>query len=273
MHPDGSTLASACLKQYATSRFSDALRVAVRSVMAAGDHALAECGKKQQIEVRTAHDVKLELDSACQTLVEDVILDTYPDHAVMGEEGGELDGSAEVQWVIDPLDGTVNYFHQMPHWCSSVALMEQGHVVLGVVYAPMTGECFTATVDGPACLNGDVIRVSSTNRLSDACMLTGLSAMLEDPEDRMGRLRAILGKTSKIRVLGASALDHCYVAAGRADGLFEYSLHLWDMAAGGLILERAGGKFERVHVQDDLVSGSLCSNGLLHDGLRELFVG
>lgn len=272
MHPDLPALAATCLTPYLASVHAGTLSVALDAALAAGGHAYRERGNTQHVEARTAHDVKLALDVTCQQLAEAVLRKSFPDHGVMGEEGGDLDADADWLWIIDPLDGTVNYFNRLPHWCSSVALRERGHIVVGVVFAPMTGECFTATLDGPACLNGKPIRVSSTDSLCDACVLTGLSAILEDPENRMGRLRSILGSTSKIRVLGASALDHCYVAAGRADGLVEYSLHVWDMAAGGLIVDRAGGHFEKVYMQSDLVSGSLSSNGVLHDPLRELFV-
>ena len=272
MCPDLPDLAATCCIPYESSAYADALSVALEAALTAGGYAYAERENLQQVEARTAHDVKLVLDSTCQKLAEAVLRKSFPDHQIMGEEGGTLDGGADWLWIIDPLDGTVNYFNRIPHWCSAIALRERGRVVAGVVFAPMTGECFTATLDGPACLNGVPIRVSSTDSLRDACMLTGLSAILEDPDDRMGRLKSILGDTSKIRVLGASALDHCYVAAGRADGLFEYALHVWDMAAGGLILERAGGRFEKVYKQSDLVCGSLGSNSLLHDPLRKLFV-
>lgn len=220
--------------------------------------------------MRSRNDVKLQLDADCQTIAEQVIREAFPDHAVLGEEWGNLPADAEFLWVIDPLDGTVNYFNGLPHWCSSVAVQHRGESLAGAVYAPRLGECFTATRSGPAACNGAAIRVSATDNLEHALVLTGVSTILADETRRLACFGRLLANTSKVRVLGAAALDLCFVAAGRADALLEYALHLWDFAAGRLIVERAGGHYRPVLEVDALRSGCLCGNGLLDVPLFDL---
>lgn len=249
------------------SRF---LEVAEAAARAAGEHALRCFGSAQQVAMRSRNDVKLQIDSDCQTIAERVIRGAFPKHPILGEEWGELPADAEFLWIVDPLDGTVNYFNGLPHWCSSVALHRCGEALAGAVYAPRLDECFTATHSGAAECNGQAIRVSATDQLEHALVLTGVSAILADEAVRLEKFGQLLANTSKVRVLGAAALDLCFVAAGRADALFEYALHLWDFAAGRLIVERAGGVFQPVLEVDALRSGCLCSNGRLQSALHTL---
>lgn len=246
------------------------LDVAVAAARAAGNHALAHFGQAQKVAFRSRNDVKLQLDADCQALAEGVLRAAFPAHAVMGEEGGEFSEGADMLWIIDPLDGTVNFFNGLPHWCSSVAVRRQGEIVAAAVFAPYLDECYTATRQGDAHCNGRRISVSSTDQLEHALVLTGVSAILADERRRLACFGRMLGRTSKLRVLGAAALDLCFVAAGRADGLFEYALNLWDFAGGMLIAERAGGRFQRLYSVDSLHSGCLCTNGRIHDALLAL---
>ena len=248
------------------------LATAEAAARAAGEHALRRFGQTQQVALRSRNDVKLQIDSDCQAIAENVIRDAFPDHAVLGEEGGAPPLDAEHLWIVDPLDGTVNYFNGLPHWCSSVALHRRGECLAGAVYAPCLGDCFTATRSGAAACNGAAIRVSKTDQLEHALVLTGVSAILADEEKRLACFGRLLANTSKVRVLGAAALDICFVAAGRADALLEYALHLWDFAAGRLILERAGGCYRPVLEVDALRSGCLCSNGRLDASLHALLL-
>lgn len=235
-----------------------------------GEYALANRCRRSEIHLRTHHDVKLQLDLETQQTIEQFLGEIAPEHAFMGEEGGSLDHAGAGQWIVDPIDGTMNYFQGIPHWCTSVALRWEGRVVAGAVFAPETGECFTATADGPARLNGKPIRVADTDTLFDATVLTGgLSRAVEEGSNRSAGLLRLIRDVGKIRVLGAAALDLCYVACGRADVLFEYVLHLWDVAAGGLIVERAGGKTTTFDPVNPVEFGYMASNGRVEKAVLE----
>jgi myo-inositol-1(or 4)-monophosphatase len=236
-----------------------------------GEYALANRCRRAEVNLRTHHDVKLQMDLETQQMIQRFLREVAPEHAFMGEEGGELDSEIPGQWIVDPIDGTMNYFQGIPHWCSSVALYWHGRPAAGAVFAPETGECFTAAADGPARLNGKPIRVADTDTLYDAAVLTGgLSRAAERETDRAAGLLRLLREVGKVRVLGAAALDACYVACGRADAFCEGYLHLWDMAAGGLIVERAGGSTLVYDVVSPVVFGFLASNGRLEEAMVEM---
>ena len=246
----------------------DFLEVAVEAATAAGRHALKHYGRRHAVVQRSSHDVKLQLDLECQARAEEVIRRRFADHRVLGEEGGAFSASGEPLWIIDPIDGTVNFSHGLPFWCCSVALQLDRHTVAGAVVLPMLNQCYRATRETPAFCNDEPLHVSTVNRLEEALVLTGLH---KDPAET-GRSLALLSRlsaaTQKTRILGAAAMDLCQVAGGRAEGYFESRIYLWDIAAAGLILDRAGGRLEVLERYDDVSLRVLGTNGLLHDALK-----
>jgi myo-inositol-1(or 4)-monophosphatase len=216
------------------------LRCAVEAVRRAGAHARANMHRRAEHVARAAHDVKLALDHECQREIERTIRAQFPAHAILGEEGGLQGDAGGWLWVVDPLDGTVNFSHGIPYWCHSVAVQRSGETLAAAVYAPVFDELFTATAEGPALCNGAPIRVSDTPTLAEALLLTGVEKNFDQYSDSIEVARAVAAAAQKIRLLGAAALDLCQVACGRADGFYESGLNVWDVAAADLICRRAG---------------------------------
>lgn len=244
------------------------LAACVEAARAAGDHAHRNIHRRGEVVQRSAHDVKLKLDQECQAKAEEVIRGAFPQHAILGEEGGAYVSSDEPLWIIDPIDGTVNFMHGLPLWCSSVAVRAGGRVVAGAVYLPVLRECFKARCEEPATLNGEPIRVSEVRSLGDAVVLTGLSKHIGKDAVTLSTFEAISLKAQKTRLMGAAAVDICSVACGRADGYFESTIQLWDVAAAALIVAQAGGKTEILEQLDPIRMRVLCSNGLIHEELK-----
>ena len=245
----------------------DLLACAVEAARAAGNHALANIHRRNEVAQRFAHDVKLHLDLECQKKAEEVIRNAFPSHPVLGEEGGSFDAAAELLWIVDPIDGTVNFMHGLPLWCSSVAVRAGGEVVAGAVYLPVMKECFTAALDRPAMRNGEPIHASETESLADAIVLTGLSKNIGENLHTFDVLKAVSMKVQKARIMGAAAVDICYVACGRADAYIEAGIFLWDIAAAGLIARQAGARTEVIEKLSDVRFRYLCTNGKIHDAL------
>ncbi len=248
------------------------LEVAVAAVHAAGRHALAHRRRRAEVAQRLQHDVKLVLDLECQRKAEQVIRAAFPNHAILGEEGASPNEAAGCEWIVDPIDGTVNFSHGLPVWCSSVAVRRGGETVAGAVFAPELGDLYTATRSGAARRNGRIIRVSEIARPEDAILATGLAAKTDDRVTSHGVFSALARRLQRVRIMGAAAVDLCHVAAGRLEGYLETSIYLWDVAAAGLIVRRAGGRTE---VLEDLGGHRmryLATNGLVHEPLREVIL-
>lgn len=248
----------------------DLLACAVEAARAAGDHARANEARRHSVAERFAHDVKLHLDLECQEKAEEVIRTAFPGHSILGEERADREAGEGYRWIVDPIDGTVNFLHGLQLWCSSVAVEKDGKVLAGAVYEPAMGELFTAAADAPALCNGRPIRVSATARAADALVVTGLSKNIDKNLATMEVLEAVSRAVQKARIMGAAAVDICNVACGRADGYIEAGIYLWDVAAGGLIVERAGGRAEVLEDLGGFRYRYLCTNGLLHDELRDV---
>ncbi|MBU0678300.1 MAG: inositol monophosphatase [Verrucomicrobia bacterium] len=248
--------------------YTDYLETAIAAARAGGEHAYANQYRRNEVDEQFAHDVKLVLDRETQAVVEKVLRDRYPEHAILGEEGGEADDSRPT-WIVDPIDGTVNYFHGMPIWCCSVAIQVDRRIVAGAVYVPPLNELYTATTDGPALLNGEPIGPSKVASLAEGMVATGLSKNVSAGGviDRLTRLSL---SAQKVRIMGAAAVDICHVACGRADGYIDSGIYIWDVAAAGLIAERAGAQVEIIEYIDDMQFRYLCSNGLIHDDLKKI---
>jgi myo-inositol-1(or 4)-monophosphatase len=197
----------------------------------------------------------------------EVINSKYPDHGILGEEGGIKNDGSEYLWIIDPLDGTVNYAHGFPFFSVSAALSIRKEVVLGVVYSVVLNELFTAVKGKGAFLNGKKIKVSGVKRLDAAFISTGFPYSIhEKPGSQFKHFEKICRKCQAVRRAGSAALDLCYVASGIFDGFWEKDLHPWDTAAGKLMIEEAGGKVTDYQGKKfDIFNNEIaCSNGIVH---------
>lgn len=223
-------------------------------------------------------DLVTEVDLECERMCRAVIADRFPAHDILAEELGASSGStpSRYRWVFDPLDGTTNYAHGLPIYCSSLALEIDGRAMVGAIYDPSRRELFTAERGLGARLNGEPLKVSTTATLVDSLLVTGFPY---DVHKRSGDLVALFGeflaRARAVRRLGSAALDLCYVAMGRLDGFWEQHLKRWDVAAGALMLEEAGGVITGIDGRPfDADAGHLiASNGHLHASMLQVVEG
>ncbi len=198
------------------------------------------------VQTKSPNDFVTEVDRAAENAIVEVLRDTYPGHGILAEESGEVGPAngeeSEFTWIIDPLDGTTNFIHGFPQYAISIALTKGGALEHGVVYDPIRNELFTASRGSGAFLNDRRIRVSRRNRLADALLGTGFPYRKFDHVDAyLATFKELTQKSAGIRRPGAAALDLAYVACGRLDGFWEMGLAPWDMAAGTLLIQEAGG--------------------------------
>ena len=195
------------------------------------------------VEEKGRNDLVSEIDRQAEDVIVETILKTYPEHGVLGEERGAQGEDREYTWVIDPLDGTTNFLHGIPHFCTSIAVTRGAALLHGVVVDHARNEEFSASRGYGALLNGRRIRVARHDRLDDAVIGGGLPfpSVADHLDAYAGVLRNFMGRCRTLRRQGAAALDLAYVAAGRLDGFFEIGLKPWDMAAGAVIVREAGG--------------------------------
>lgn len=195
-----------------------------------------------KIQTKTYNDFVTEVDRAAEQAIIDTLKDLYPHHGFLGEESGESNIDADFIWIIDPLDGTTNFLHGFPQYCISIALQERGVLTHAVVYDPNRNDLFTATKGRGAFLNDKRIRVTQRTKLQECMIGTGFPFRdFTHLETYMDMLKDMIKKTTGIRRPGSAALDLAYVAAGWFDGFWEIGLSTWDIAAGGLIVQEAGG--------------------------------
>lgn len=217
---------------------------AVKAARQAGDiinFASRDLGQLK-IQTKTFNDFVSEVDKAAEQAIIDTLKAAYPDHGFLGEESGDTNKEAENIWIIDPLDGTTNFLHSFPCYCVSIALQQKGVLTQAVIYDPVRNDLFTATKGRGAFLNDKRIRVGSRIKLQESLIATGFPFRdFSYLDTYMDMLKDMIKKTSGIRRPGSAALDLAYVAAGFSDGFFELNLSTWDIAAGGLIVQEAGG--------------------------------
>ena len=228
------------------------LNIAVKAARRAGSIINRAALDRTQLEIRSkqANDFVTQVDRAAETAIIDVVRQAYPDHAILGEESGALEGKnpsgttskAEYRWIIDPLDGTTNFIHGFPQYCVSIALQHRGAIEHGVVYDPAKNELFTASKGRGAFLDDRRMRVTKCANLKDALVGTGFPFKeMSRLDSYFKQLREVMKNSSGVRRAGAAALDLAYVAAGRLDAFWELGLSPWDMAAGALLIQEAGG--------------------------------
>ncbi|MBL7114565.1 MAG: inositol monophosphatase [Kiritimatiellae bacterium] len=252
----------------------DLLACAVKAARSAGLHAHANLHRRKEAAQIFKHDVKLNLDTECQRKAEDVIRQIYSDHAILGEEDTGADENTcpdGYEWIIDPIDGTVNFSHGLPFWCSSIAVRHNEKVLAGAIFAPELNQLFTATDDTRSLLNGTPISVSDVDSLDAAMITTGIDERVDIGLAPHTILRAIAMECQKVRVMGSAALDICRVAQGHADGYYETGIYLWDVAAAGLIVNQAGGQANILdHMNAPHRVNFMASNGHIQRDLEEL---
>ena len=226
----------------------------------------ASVGHKSPLELVT------EFDGASEQLIVEAVTRAFPSDAILAEEGGDRAGKAW-RWIIDPLDGTTNFAHGVPHFAISIAGEERGVVDFGIVYDPMRDELFTARRGAGTLLNDSRQSVSATAALPDSLLVTGFPYDLDrNPQDNLDLYVRLARQTRGVRRLGAAALDLAYVAAGRFDGYWELRLSPWDLAAGMLLVTEAGGVVTRVDGGSDPLrppTSIAASNGHIHTALLE----
>jgi myo-inositol-1(or 4)-monophosphatase len=231
--------------------------------------------QEHQVGYKGVIDLVTEVDHQSEELLLREIQQDFPDHHIFSEESGVIQGSDEHIWYIDPLDGTVNYAHHVPIFCVSIAYAFHGTLTLGAVYDPMRDEMFLAERGKGASLNGRPLRVSSATELQKSLLVTGFPYNAwNTPQDNFDNF-VRFGKISRgVRRLGSAALDLCYVAAGRFDGFWEMALNPWDVAAGALIAEEAGGRVTSVAGEADYITSPqsvlACTPGIHARMIEEL---
>ncbi|CAN5553309.1 inositol monophosphatase family protein [soil metagenome] len=217
------------------------------------------------------HNLVTEYDERCERMIIDQLRTAFPDSGFLGEEGGGSNEGASLQWVIDPLDGTVNFAHGIPIFCVSIAAVVDGTITAGVISAPMVNEEFTVALGSGAFCNGKRLSVSTTPTVEASILVTGFPYNVStNPDHCIEQFAALIQRGIPIRRLGSAALDLAYVASGRFDGYWEVSLHPWDMAAGVLLVEEAGGRVSHYHDRPFVLgTGSIiATNGLIHAELN-----
>ncbi len=212
----------------------------------AGGAILLEWLGRVQVQEKGRSDLVTEADFASQEMVRRTILEAFPDHFVLGEEdvpGGVStpSGTSSYRWIVDPLDGTTNYVHQVPHFAVSLALERAGELLVGAVYNPVNDECYTAEAGQGAYLNGSRLKTSRVTKLSEALCAVGLPAVVTKDSPDLRLFLTGLDHCQAFRRTGSAALNLCYVAAGYYDVAWSYSTKVWDMAAGALLVQEAGG--------------------------------
>lgn len=221
----------------------------------AGAILRAGYNKEHQVNYKGVIDLVTEVDHQSEDFLLGEIQSKHPGHHIFAEESGIIQGNDEHIWFVDPLDGTVNYAHQIPIFCVSIAYASRGELMLGAVYDPMRDEMFTAERGQGAYLNGNPIRVSGAAELQKSLLVTGFPYdAWNTRQDNFANFVHLAKLTQGVRRLGSAALDLCYVAAGRFDGYWEISLKPWDVAAGGLISEEAGARVTNVDGDRDYIS-------------------
>lgn len=226
------------------------LDTALAAARATGELLRANFGKPLDVNEFAAHDIKLDLDVRAQTLITEILLGANPDHAIFGEEGIAGNQASEWQWIVDPIDGTVNYFYSIPHFCISIALRRGEEMQVGVIYDPMRDEMWAVERGGKPTLNGAPMAVSDRTELKDAVLSVGFSKTKTTISAGIPLLEKYVMRARKCRLMGSAALDLAYVACGRLDAYIEQSVSLWDVAAGMILVETAGGKFKMTPRED-----------------------
>jgi len=254
------------------------LNFAIGTARDAGRILLEKFGRN--IEIYKKGDINLvtEADLASEALIVERVRSYYPKHSILAEESGEAvvtGGDGSMKWIIDPLDGTTNFAHGYPCFCVTIALEKDGEIVIGVTYDPTRDELFTAERGGGAALNGKPIRVSTEDKLTESLLVTGFPYNLKERPGLERQLHNMLFGSRGVRRDGSAAIDMAYVACGRYEGFWEEGLNPWDVAAGSLLIEEAGGQVSNYDGSRNsiYIPPILASNGLIHGQMVDILKG
>ncbi len=251
------------------------LKVAVEAAQAAGRILKERADSIGAIQYKSEIDPVTEIDLLCEQEVIRRIQNAFPGHAFLAEESGATEGDADHLWIIDPLDGTVNYAHGYPCYCVSIGYQRKGEVVAGAVYNPCLDELFVAEKGQGATLNGKPIAVSTTTDLKQSLLATGFPYDIsESPDNNLDNFKKFITECQAIRRPGSAAMDLCYTAMGRFEGYWEMKLHPWDYAAGWLMIEEAGGQVTRFGGSPFKMGDRsiLASNGHIHQAMVDVLM-
>ncbi len=251
------------------------LDVALEAAKVAGRYLMNEKGKltEEKISEKAANDFVTKVDLQSEKIITDIILGYFPDHSVLSEEAGFSHKDSPYMWIVDPLDGTKNYIHDIPVFGISIALMHEGEVILGVINNPSMNELFWAEQEKGAFLNGEKISISNHVGVKNGLIATGFPHRKKEFIYRYVRMfNHVLTETSDMRRMGAACIDLAYVACGRFDGFFELGLNIWDLAAGDILIKEAGGKVSDFWGENKhLVNGYiLAGNKSVHSELMKV---
>ncbi len=244
--------------------------VATHAALKAGELIKKGFGSDFVFETKEGrHNLVTEMDQKSEAVIIEMIKNHFPDHGFLAEESGESGHAEGIRWIIDPIDGTVNYAHKIPNFSVSIAAVFQSEILAGVIFQPMTNELFTAEKGLGAYLNGERLKVTSTGVLDSAILGTGFPYNVhENPLNCLDLFGEFAKLGIPLRRLGSAAIDLAYVAAGRYDGFWEVSLRPWDYAAGKLMIEEAGGRFTDFEGNPYVAFSEgpiIASNGILHE--------
>ena len=252
----------------------DFLETAVEAAHRAGEIILNRLEAHRDVTVKGLRDIVTDADIAAEEAILEIITERFPEHSIYSEERPFQEGDTPFTWFIDPLDGTTNYSRRFPCFSTSIALAEKGQVIVGVVYNPLLNHLFTAEKGKGACLNGKPIHVSKRAELMKALVALDWVHSQQVRRKMTGIISRLALSVGTLRTMGSASLGFCFVAAGWTDAYFHLGLKPWDLAAGALMVEEAGGKVTRVDGSPWSVEkgGLLASNGLLHSELLKFFV-
>jgi myo-inositol-1(or 4)-monophosphatase len=250
------------------------VNIAVSAARSAGNFIMRhqERVDSLQIERKSRNDFVTQVDRGAEAEIIKIIRRYHPDHAILGEESGARDSRSEVRWIIDPLDGTTNFLHRLPHFAVSIGVEVRGRLEHGVVYAPCTQDLYTASRGAGATLNDRRIRVSHCKELDQALVGTGVPLSEEGLERYLPMMRKVVAHTAGVRRAGAAALDLAYVAAGRLDAFWELDLKPWDIAAGIVLVQEAGGVIHELYGGPNVLETGhiVATNTRLHESFPTL---
>jgi myo-inositol-1(or 4)-monophosphatase len=247
--------------------YTEKLAVAKKAALEAGKYILKAMPEKHHIDKKGIVNLVTEVDRGAEKIIYRIITEAFPQDRFIAEEGSSNDGKSGLVWYVDPLDGTTNFAHRLPHFCISIGLVEAGIPVAGCVYNPNLDECFTAAKGQGAFLNDKPIHVSQVENLTDSLLATGFPYDLRDSsEDNLVNFALFYKNCQAVRRAGAAALDLAYVACGRFDGFWEFKLQGWDIAAGIILVREAGGQVSNYSGNPvEITKGEvLASNGKIH---------